>query len=395
MTPIRRDPRAERAARHVPASRPRFTIEPHAAPPVRPRRDPRAERRAVLVPGTARPRFDRTRLDRTGRGTTPAATPSAPSTTRHLAEAPNPHLTVLVVPDAPTGRPTRHDLQLLAAARRLADPHGAAVVLAGGAHTDLASLEALADAGADRLVPLAETHAPAIAALIDTLAPIAVLFPETPDGGDLARRVAALRHEPLATHLVALTPRETVRPCRARRAERHAPAARLLALEADIVALHTGPRRKLELLPPPDTASPAPPPDIRDMPGDPAGAPLAEAAFVIAAGAGIREIERFLTLAASLGATPGASRALCDAGAMPRASQVGASGTVLTSACYLAFGIAGAPQHLQGIGAVPHVIAVNTDLHAAMVARAELAIVADAHPVMLALQRLLEAEAAP
>ena len=393
MTPTRRDPRAELAARHVPASRPRFTIEPHATPPGRPRRDPRAERRAVLVPGTAPPR-----LDRTGGGAAPLVAANAPAAPRHLAEAPNPHLTVLVVPDAPAGRPTRHDLQLLAAARRLADPHGAAVVLAGGANTDSASLEALADAGADRLIPIAQqpqARAPAIAALIDTLAPIAVLFPETPDGGDLARRVAALRHEPLATHLVALTPRETVRPCRARRAERHAPPARLLALEADIVALHTGPRRKLELLPPPDTASPAPPPDIRDMPGDPAGAPLAEAPFVIAAGAGIREIDRFLALAASLGATPGASRALCDAGAMPRASQVGASGTVLTGACYLAFGIAGAPQHLQGIGAVPHVIAVNTDLHAAMVARAELAIVADAHPVMLALQRLLEAEAAP
>ena len=113
---------------------------------------------------------------------------------------------------------------------------------------------------------------------------------------------------------------------------------------------------------------------------------------MIAAGAGIREIDRFLDLAAALGATPAASRALCDAGLMPRTAQVGASGTVLTGACYIALGIAGAPQHLQGIGTVPHVIAVNTDLHAAMIARAELAIVADAHPVMHALRRLLAAE---
>ena len=72
--------------------------------------------------------------------------------------------------------------------------------------------------------------------------------------------------------------------------------------------------------------------------------------------------------------------------------QVGASGTVLAADCYLALGIAGAPQHLQGVAGCRHVIAVNTDLHAAMVERAELAIVADAHPVMEALLRLLRDE---
>ena len=40
-------------------------------------------------------------------------------------------------------------------------------------------------------------------------------------------------------------------------------------------------------------------------------------------------------------------------------------------------------------------MAVNTDLHAAMIERAGLAIVADAQPVMEALKRLLEAERQP
>lgn len=75
----------------------------------------------------------------------------------------------------------------------------------------------------------------------------------------------------------------------------------------------------------------------------------------------------------------------CDAGHLPRAMQVGASGTLLNANCYIALGISGAPQHLQGIGSVEHVVAVNTDLHAAIIARAELAIIADAHAVMRAL----------
>jgi electron transfer flavoprotein alpha subunit len=55
----------------------------------------------------------------------------------------------------------------------------------------------------------------------------------------------------------------------------------------------------------------------------------------------------------------------------------------------LAFGIAGAPQHLQGVAGVEHVIAVNTDLHAAMIKRARLAIIADAQLVIPALHALL------
>jgi electron transfer flavoprotein alpha subunit len=101
----------------------------------------------------------------------------------------------------------------------------------------------------------------------------------------------------------------------------------------------------------------------------------------------VTDWDSFAELAAALGATQAGSRIVCDAGYLPRDRQVGASGTVVTARCYLAFGIAGAPQHLQGITEVKHVIAVNTDLHAAMIKRADLAIVADAQQVMPALIR--------
>jgi len=110
---------------------------------------------------------------------------------------------------------------------------------------------------------------------------------------------------------------------------------------------------------------------------------------VVAAGNGVADLETFARLVRALGATPGASRVLCDAGLMPRARQVGASGSVLQSECYLALGISGAPQHLAGVAGVRHVIAVNTDLHAAMVARASLAVIADAQPVIQAMLDML------
>ena len=70
------------------------------------------------------------------------------------------------------------------------------------------------------------------------------------------------------------------------------------------------------------------------------------------------------------------------------ARQVGASGSLVEPRCYLAFGIAGATQHLQGITRCERVLAINTDLHADMVKRADLAVIADAQVVMPALTKL-------
>ncbi len=97
-------------------------------------------------------------------------------------------------------------------------------------------------------------------------------------------------------------------------------------------------------------------------------------------------------MAAALKATEGGSRVVCDAGLLPRDRQVGASGTLVEPRCYLAFGIAGAPQHLQGIERCERVVAVNTDLHADMVKRSDLAIIQDAQAVMPALVRRARGE---
>jgi len=302
-----------------------------------------------------------------------------------------PAFLVLAVLDVTSGVLSAHDRQLLGAAHVLAGEAGAVVVLAP---PGLAGLET---AGADRVLTSAPSDgydpdgkAAAVMTAIASLDPRHVLFAESADGGDLARRVAASGHFPLAAGIEALGANFAVRPCSAGRFEERAAPARLLSVAPDRIGGYAG--LPCEALALPETPWPPGCPfaaTIRS--GDPSQLPLTEAAFVVAAGDGLTDFDMFARLVTALGATPGASRVLCDAGLMPRDRQVGASGSVLAAECYVAVGISGAPQHLAGITGVPHVIAVNTDLHAAMVARAGLAVIADAQDVMRALLAQLSA----
>ena len=222
---------------------------------------------------------------------------------------------------------------------------------------------------------------------MSALCPRHVLFTETPDGGDLARRVALLTGDALFPDVEVVSAASLLRAARGRRIEQRRAPTRLISLAAEACAPYAGPPREArsERLAAPDTLPAAAIIEARHLPADPARVPLALADFVTAAGNGIADFDTFRQVVSALGATLGASRVLFDAGLLPPGAQVGASGTVLGATCYLALGIAGAPQHLQGIAGCEHVIAVNTDLHAAMIGRAGLAIIQDAHSVMAAL----------
>jgi len=76
--------------------------------------------------------------------------------------------------------------------------------------------------------------------------------------------------------------------------------------------------------------------------------PLVEAELIVSAGAESRTGPRFIASRPSLVPRKGQS-VVCDLGHLPRDRQIGASGAVVEPRGYLAFGISGAPQHLQGI----------------------------------------------
>jgi len=369
-----------------------------AAPDGRIRRDPRAERTAPTTAATeAASPSGRVRRDpRAGRTPMRASAPvekAAVSPAPRLVVIDEPACLILAVPDLDDGPLSNHDRDLLGAARLLADAlKGAVAVLVSAQCT-----EDFGAAGADRLLSadLPAGYAPekktaAVLAAIEALRPRHVLFPETAaGGGDIGRRVAAALDERLAPRVMRLSASETASRGNGGRSEFLRQPPRLLLVAAETADPPVGSRWEARPLPALSTSATASLVEDRGLAAtDPNAVPLREADFIVSAGNGVTDWASFHDMATALGAAEGGSRVVCDAGSMPRDRQVGASGSLVEPRCYLAFGIAGAPQHLQGIARCERVLAVNTDLHAEMVKRADLAIIADAQAVMPALAKL-------
>ena len=107
---------------------------------------------------------------------------------------------------------------------------------------------------------------------------------------------------------------------------------------------------------------------------------LEDARVVVAGGAGFASPDRldWLTrLAELLGGVVGCTRPLADRGWLPFANQIGTTGHTIAPDLYLALGISGAAQHLASVRDARHIIAVNIDRAAPMMAAADLAVVAD------------------
>lgn len=137
---------------------------------------------------------------------------------------------------------------------------------------------------------------------------------------------------------------------------------------------------------------------VEELPADPATMDLAEAPRILGGGAGLGSEDAFVQLAAvatELGASMGGTRVVMDLGWIPFERQIGTTGVMVAPELYVAFGVSGAVQHTAGLGKPDHVISVNTDPHCPMMALADLAIVADAPATLTALARLLRVEQHP
>ena len=130
------------------------------------------------------------------------------------------------------------------------------------------------------------------------------------------------------------------------------------------------------------------------IPADPTTIDLGEARRVVTGGAGLgsREaMDRLAVVATALGASLGATRVVTDLGWAPADRQIGTTGVTVDPDLYVAIGVSGAVQHVHGIGEPTHVVAVNIDPSCPMMAMADLALVTDGVAMVEALERALVA----
>ncbi len=227
-----------------------------------------------------------------------------------------------------------------------------------------------------------------------------VLLPSSPDGRDLAPRLAVVLGRALLAGAVRCAPDEveltrlddrlslrvavdgplvvTLRPGSRGRPE---PVTLAELTVLPLFAPHSGPdAESVEVLQP-----------------EPSTVDLAEAHRILGGGAGLVApgadgvaVMRLLAdVAAALDASAGATRVVTDAGWMSYERQIGTTGVAVDPDLYVAFGISGAAQHVGGLGEPEHVVSVNTDPSCPMTRMADLGIVADAPAVLAELAERL------
>lgn len=309
----------------------------------------------------------------------------------HIVEQPAFH--IVVVPDMVGGRLGSHDKDLLGLARKLAGESGAVVAVVFGEHKE----NAFDSAGVDRLLQIDgeafDGYAPeqrvlALSAVESQLAPRHWLLPDSRSGGgELGRRLAAKLGERPATRVWQVADGRCIGRAGAGQEDLVRAAPRLILAAAECAEPVSDTRHEARPLELQEKVARSLPriEDLGAVAVDPALIPMAEAEFILSGGNGVKDWALFHQAAEALGATEGASRVAVDDGFMPRNRQVGATGTWVTARVYMAVGISGAIQHLQGIGACDKVVAVNMDPGCDMIKRADLSVIGDSAAILQAL----------
>lgn len=287
-------------------------------------------------------------------------------------------------------------------AEAVAEAGGHAILIGSGGARAVAQLN-----GGAVAIRVIETDSFRPASWATTLVPVVaeasyLVLPASPDGRDLAPRIAALLGWPLLAGALSISgDRVTV----ARQGG--LVQVDLIPVGPFVATLQPGVRGtepgqsepvveflEVEFADEMDAAV------LEVFPPDAATMDLAEATRIVGGGAGLMDGEgplRFAQLAAvgeAIGASMGATRVVTDAGLVPHTRQIGTTGVVVDPDVYLAFGISGAVQHTAGLGHPSHVISVNTDPHCPMMSFADLAIVADANETIRVLVDRLGIEVA-
>lgn len=312
---------------------------------------------------------------------------------------------IWVFAEASGGNVSTITLEMLAKARQLASTveciygggDAEAIAATLGAH-GASKVWSTGDlSGALAGVPVAA----AVAAAAAAEAPDAILFGTTYDGRDVAGRLSVRLDAPVITNVVDLVERDGalcgVEPIFGgtenvfTRNTSGKPQIFLVRPKSFAAEETGGGPAEVAALAVPDLGSTAGATVVNRHVEEKSGPQLDEADIVVSGGRGLGDKDNYgmiEDLAKTLGAAPGASRAIVDAGWVPYSYQVGQTGKVVKPNVYIAAGISGATQHLVGMKGSKHIIAINKDAEAPIFGVADLGIVGDVHKV---LPKLIEA----
>jgi electron transfer flavoprotein alpha subunit len=315
-------------------------------------------------------------------------------------------VSVLVLVELDGGEPADASLRALTLARSIGDV--SAVVFADAAHQDTLASYGVSDVYLVESSSL-EGYAPqawarTLAGLATETGATAVLAAGTDRGNEVLAHVGAITGLPMAANCTLVTPDEG----KTHRLVRHRWAGLLLedaVMEAP-VALFTVATDSVAGVPAeapaaievhvhkPELAQADLVVRAAESPAGAGGASLATARVVVGGGRGVGGPDGFAPLeelAELLGGVVGVSRVVTSEGWRPHKQQVGQTGTKITPELYLACGISGAIQHIAGCASAKHIIAINTDPGAPILAHADYAVIGDLHQVIPALVEALRA----
>jgi electron transfer flavoprotein alpha subunit len=303
------------------------------------------------------------------------------------------------------GTPTSLSLELLTMARRLAQQMGVrleALVIGanGGAASGTLSsygVSVLHVADDERLTayaPAAWAHT--VVQLVETAHPAVVIGTGSDRGAEVMAHVAARLRLPLAANCTEVIPGDPFLVTRQRWGGSLLEEARLkgavklvtmaphaVTAEADTRPTHIEVETKRPSLDDKDFRVTV----IPQVEADTGKISLAQARVVVGGGRGVGSAEGFQALeelASLLGGAVGCSRAVTSLGWRPHADQVGQTGMRIAPDLYIACGISGAIQHMVGCRAAKHILAINTDKDAPIVAQADYAVIGDVKAVVTA-----------
>ncbi len=110
--------------------------------------------------------------------------------------------------------------------------------------------------------------------------------------------------------------------------------------------------------------------------------------ILVSVGRGIQNVDnipQMQELAEALGAALSCSRPIVDGKWLPKTRQVGKSGVKVKPKFYLAIGISGAPEHIEGMKDAELIVAINSDPNAPIFDYAHYGIVGDLFDIVPAL----------